>query len=143
VPTVRALLARGDVVIAGGGGGIPVVRGEDGALTGIEAVIDKDRTAALLARELGAELLINLTGVSEVRRNFGRPDEEKLPRLTVSEAERMLADGEFPAGSMGPKIDSTIGFVRQTGKRVLITDIDTLPAAVAGRGGTVIVPDGA
>jgi len=142
VPTVRALMARGDVVIAGGGGGIPVVRDADGALTGIEAVIDKDRTAAILARELGADLLVNLTGVSEVRRNFGTPEEEPVARLTAGEAAAMLAAGEFPAGSMGPKIDSTIDFVRRTGRRVLITDIATLPAALAGRGGTTIVPDG-
>lgn len=141
VPTVRALMARGDVVIAGGGGGIPVVRDAAGALTGIEAVIDKDRTAAILARELGAELLVNLTGVSEVRRNFGTPEEEPVARLTAGEAAALLAAGEFPAGSMGPKIDSTIDFVRRTGRRVLITDIATLPAALAGRGGTTIVPD--
>jgi carbamate kinase len=140
VPAVRALLARGDVVIAGGGGGIPVVRRADGALEGIEAVIDKDRTAALLARELGADLLINLTGVSEVRRGFGTGDERPLPRLTVAEARRLLAAGEFPAGSMGPKIESAVEFVAATGNRVLITDIDTLPAALAGDGGTLIVP---
>jgi carbamate kinase len=137
---VRALLDAGHVVIAGGGGGIPVVRRADGALEGIEAVIDKDRTAALLARELGADLLINLTGVSEVRRGFGTGDERPLPRLTVAEARRLLAAGEFPAGSMGPKIESAVEFVAATGNRVLITDIDTLPAALAGDGGTVIVP---
>jgi len=143
VPVVRALLARGDLVIAGGGGGIPVVRRADGspgggALEGIEAVIDKDRTAALLARELGADLLINLTGVPEVRRGFGTAEERPLPRLTVEEARRLLAAGEFPAGSMGPKIESAVEFVEATGNRVLITDIDTLPAALAGDGGTVI-----
>lgn len=143
VPAVRALLARGDLVIAGGGGGIPVIRRDDGALEGVEAVIDKDRTAAILARELGADLLINLTGVSEVRRGFGTEDEQPLPRLSVAEARRMLAAGEFPAGSMGPKIESSIAFVEATGHRVLITDIETLPAALAGEGGTVLEPGGA
>ncbi len=142
VPTVRALLARGDLVIAGGGGGIPVIRRDDGALEGVEAVIDKDRTAAILARELGADLLINLTGVPEVRRGFGTEDEEPLARLSVAEARRMLAAGEFPAGSMGPKIESSVAFVEATGHRVLITDIETLPAALAGEGGTVLAPDG-
>jgi len=140
VPSVRALLARGDVVIAGGGGGIPVIRRPDGALEGIEAVIDKDRTAALLARDLGADLLINLTGVSEVRSGYGTAREQPLPRLSVAEARRLLAAGEFPPGSMGPKIESSVEFVETTGNKVVITDIDTLPAALEGEGGTVIEP---
>lgn len=145
VPTVRALLDRGDLVIAGGGGGIPVVRRSGGpsgrgTLVGVEAVIDKDHTAALLARELGADLLINLTGVPEVRRGFGTPDERPLARLSVAEARRLLAAGEFPPGSMGPKIESAVGFVEATGNRVLITDVETLPRALAGDGGTVVEP---
>lgn len=140
VPAVRALVDRGDVVIAGGGGGIPVIREPGGALVGVEAVIDKDHTAALLARELGAELLVNLTGVSEVRRDFGTDDERPLPRLSAAEARRLLGEGEFPPGSMGPKIGSAVEFVEATGGRVLITDIDTLPAALDGEGGTLIVP---
>lgn len=147
VPTVRSLLVRGDVVIAGGGGGIPIIRGEDGMLVGVEAVIDKDHTAALLARELGADLLINLTGVSHVSLSYGEDDEEPLHRLTADQAARLLAAGEFPAGSMGPKVESAVEYVRETGQRVLITDIATLPRAMGeagdgegGEGGTWIVP---
>jgi carbamate kinase len=138
---VRRLLARGDVVIAGGGGGIPVVRGPDGTLVGVEAVIDKDRTAALISRHLKADLLIILTGVPEVRQRFGKPGEKPLPELTLRRARRLLARGEFPPGSMGPKIESAVEFVAASGNPVLITDIDHLAEALAGRAGTAIVPD--
>lgn len=142
VPAMRRLLAAGDVVIAGGGGGIPVVRHDDGRLEGVEAVIDKDFTSALLARALEADLFINLTGVARVMADFGTPEERPLPVLPLAEARRLLAEGQFPAGSMGPKIRSSIEFVEATGKRVLITDIDHLEAAMAGESGTVIVADG-
>ncbi|MEM7051465.1 MAG: carbamate kinase [Acidobacteriota bacterium] len=140
VPTLRTLLDRGDIVIAGGGGGIPVVRDDAGELVGVEAVIDKDRTAALVARDLAADLLINLTGIPEVRKNFGGLDEQALPHLTAAEARELLDRGEFPVGSMGPKIESALDFVESTGKEVLITDIETLPAAMAGKGGTRLAP---
>ncbi|MEM7483451.1 MAG: carbamate kinase [Acidobacteriota bacterium] len=140
VPTLCTLLDRGDVVVAGGGGGIPVVRDPSGELVGVEAVIDKDRTAALLARHLKADLLINLTGIPEVRKNFGGLEEQALPRLTAAEALQLLREGEFPVGSMGPKIESALEFVESTGNEVLITDIETLPAAMAGKGGTRLVP---
>ncbi|HUO87391.1 MAG TPA: carbamate kinase [Thermoanaerobaculia bacterium] len=143
VPAMRRLLAAGDVVIAGGGGGIPVVRRDDGRLEGVEAVIDKDFTSALLARALEADLFLNLTGVAHVMADFGEPEERPLPVLSLAEARRLLAEGQFPAGSMGPKIRSAIEFVEATGKRVLITDIDHLEAAMAGESGTVIVADGA
>jgi carbamate kinase len=129
------------IVIAGGGGGVPVVRdpGEGGEIRGVEAVIDKDFTASLLARELEAELLINLTGVPRVSRNYGEEDEEPLAEMTVAEAREMLDGGQFPAGSMGPKIRASLEFVEATGNPVLITDIDTLPRALDGDGGTRIV----
>ena len=138
VGTLERFLADGYVVIAGGGGGVPVVR-ENGRLRGVEAVIDKDFTASLLARALEADLLLNLTGVSEVKKNYGRPDERALSELTAEEARELLDQGQFPAGSMGPKIRSTLDFVEATGHTALITDIDTLPAALEGEGGTRIV----
>ncbi|HVT60869.1 MAG TPA: carbamate kinase [Thermoanaerobaculia bacterium] len=141
VPAVSDLLGRGNLVIAGGGGGIPVVRERDGRLAGIEAVIDKDRTSALLARELAADLFIVLTGVARVMKNFGRKNQQPLPVLPLSEARRLLDRGQFPAGSMGPKIESSIEFVAATGRKALITDIAHLTAALAGASGTLVVPD--
>lgn len=141
VESLRDLLARRHVVIAGGGGGIPVVRGEDGRLTGVEAVIDKDFTSALVARCLRADLFIILTNVAQVTRDYGTPEEAPLRRLGVTEARRLLDEGQFPAGSMGPKIRAAVQFVEATGQTVLITDIETLPAALRGHGGTAIVPD--
>jgi carbamate kinase len=143
VPAMRRLLAAGDVVIAGGGGGIPVVRRDDGRLDGVEAVIDKDLTASLLARALDADLFVNLTGVPQVMADFGKPSERPLPLLTLAETRRLLAEGHFPAGSMAPKIHAAIEFVEATGKKVLITDVEHLAAAMAGESGTAIVADGA
>jgi len=142
VAGLRDLLGRGNVVIAGGGGGIPVVRGGDGRLRGVEAVIDKDFTSSLLARELAADLFLVLTDVPEIRRGFGTDDEEPIRELPLTEARKLLALGEFPAGSMGPKVESAIDFVAATGKKVLVTDVDHLAEALAGEGGTAIVPDG-
>lgn len=142
VPAMRRLLAAGDLVIAGGGGGIPVVRRDDGRLDGVEAVIDKDLTASLLARSLDADLFVNLTGVPHVMADFGQPSERPLPLLTLSETRRLLADGQFPPGSMAPKILAALEFVEATGKKVLITDIEHLGEAMAGEGGTTIVADG-
>jgi carbamate kinase len=136
----RELLGRGHVVTVAGGGGIPVVRRPDGALEGVEAVIDKDYTAALVARELGADLFVILTGVPQVVRNFGRPDAEPLAVLPAAEARRLLGQGQFPPGSMGPKIDAALDFVTATGRKVLITDVDHLRPAMAGKAGTAIVP---
>ncbi|HEX5757885.1 MAG TPA: carbamate kinase [Thermoanaerobaculia bacterium] len=141
VGPVRDLLTRGNIVIAGGGGGIPVVRRPDGEVAGVEAVIDKDRTSALLSRELKADLFIILTGVPRVMKNFGKKNAEELPVLGLSEARRLLARGQFPPGSMGPKIEAAIDFVATTGRRVLITDIEHLAAALEGESGTLIVTD--
>lgn len=142
VDVVRAVLARRAVVIAGGGGGIPVVRRDDGRLEGVEAVIDKDRTAAILACELEADAFVNLTGVPQVMKNFGKKNEAPLGRLTVKQAERLAAQGHFPRGSMGPKIEAAIDFVRATGNEAVITDIDHLREALAGEAGTRLVADG-
>jgi carbamate kinase len=141
IDLVRQLLAQGAVVIAGGGGGIPVVRDESGRLTGVEAVIDKDRTAALLGVELKADLFVNLTGAPGVYRNYGKKNARRLPRLTLTQCERLLEQGQFPPGSMGPKIESAIEFVRETGNPAYITDVKHLRKTLRGKAGTVIVAD--
>lgn len=136
---LRRLLAVGHVVIAGGGGGIPVVR-EGTALVGVEAVIDKDRTASLLARDLQADVLVILTGVPQVVKNFGKKSATPLPELSVREARRLLARDHFPPGSMGPKIEAAVDFVEATGRRAVITDIQNLSAALSGAAGTHLRP---
>lgn len=138
--SVRELLAANRVVVAGGGGGIPVVQADHG-LEGIEAVIDKDRTASLLARELQADLFLILTNVARVKKDFGTEREEELPELSVDRARELLDQGQFPAGSMGPKIEAAIDFVAATGRRVLITDISHVHQALDGEAGTAIVPE--
>jgi carbamate kinase len=141
LPAIRDGLRNGCIVIAGGGGGIPVVRSEDGYLKGVEAVIDKDYTAGLLASELVPDLFAILTGVDQIYLNFGRPDQVRVERLPLAEARRHLKDGQFPAGSMGPKVETAVAFVEQTGREVLITSVDRLKDALAGKAGTRIVPD--
>jgi carbamate kinase len=141
VGAIRRTLEEAAVVIAAGGGGIPVVRGRDGQWRGIEAVIDKDFASSLLARELNAEIFIILTGVAKVAVDFGKPTQRPLDRLTVSEAEKFIADGQFPPGSMGPKIEAAVQFVKASGRQVLITDVEHLREAVGGNEGTFIVPD--
>lgn len=138
---IRALVDAGFVVIAVGGGGVAVVEVDDGVYTGVEAVIDKDRASALLAASLGIPLLVLSTGVEQVAVHFRKPDERWLDRITVSEAEGYLADGEFPKGSMGPKVEAAIRFLRQGGQEVLITSPASLERAIAGETGTRIVPD--
>lgn len=139
IKTIARMLDQDDVVIAAGGGGIPVVKGRDGQWRGIEAVIDKDFASSLLASELNADVFIILTGVPKVAIDFGKPTQQFLERMTVAEAEKHLADGQFPAGSMGPKIESAIQFVKAAKKQVLITDVEVLREALEGRDGTVIV----
>lgn len=139
IRTIERMLESAAVVIAAGGGGIPVVRGRDGQWRGIEAVIDKDFASALLAAELKAELYIVLTGVPQVAIDYGKPSQRFVDRLTVAEAQRYQAEGQFPAGSMGPKIEAALQFVRSTGQQVLITDVEHLRDALEEKGGTVIV----
>lgn len=134
---VRSLVAAGVTVVAGGGGGIPVVERPDGTYGGVEAVVDKDLTSALLAAEVGADLLVITTGVERVAVDFGRPGQRFLDRLGVAEARRLLAQGQFPEGSMGPKIRAALRFVESAPDReVLITSPEALAAALTGRGGT-------
>jgi carbamate kinase len=136
---VETLVGAGFIVVAAGGGGIPVVEESDGRLRGVEAVIDKDFASALLATALGAELLCITTGVDRVAVNFGRPDERALDVVDIDEARRHLADGQFPAGSMGPKIEAALGFLAAGGDEVLITSPDRLADAIRGETGTRVV----
>jgi carbamate kinase len=137
------MLESAAVLIAAGGGGIPVVRGRDGQWRGIEAVIDKDFASSLLAKELKAELFIVLTGVAKVSLDFGKPTQRTIDRMTVAEAEAHLAAGQFPPGSMGPKIESAVQFVKGSGRQVLITDVEHVREAIEGNDGTLVVPDDA
>jgi len=138
---IRALVDAGHVVIAVGGGGVAVVETAPGRYTGAEAVIDKDRASALLAASLDIPLLILSTGVEQVAVHFRQPDERWLDRITATEAAGYLADGEFPKGSMGPKVEAAIRFLKRGGKEVLITSPASLERAIAGETGTRIVPD--
>ena len=141
MPVLSEAVQAGHLVIAGGGGGIPVYRTPGGDLRGVEAVIDKDYTASLIASGIGADLFVILTGVDQVSLNFGMPGEKKLRRLTVSEARAHLVAGQFPEGSMGPKVRAGIEFVEAGGHDVLITSAPKLAGAVGGRAGTRIVAD--
>jgi len=138
--SIAAAARAGRVVIAGGGGGVPVR--DDGAagLSGVEAVIDKDRTAALIATSLAAGTFCMLTGVPHVLSDFGSPDEQRIPRMTVDEARGRLKAGEFPPGSMGPKIEAAADYVERTRREALITDAAHLAPALEGDEGTRIVP---
>ncbi|MGZ4178418.1 MAG: carbamate kinase [Solirubrobacteraceae bacterium] len=140
IDQIRRLLEHGAVVIAGGGGGIPVAR-LDGRLVGVEAVIDKDRCSAELASATSSDLMIMVTGVDRVALDFGTRWQRDMARLTVSDALRHLSSGEFPAGSMGPKIEAGARFVNRGGRAAVITSGEHLVSACAGRHGTWIVPD--
>ena len=138
---IKLLLEAGHCVIAGGGGGIPVIRDASGFLVGVEAVIDKDRLSALLAEQLGAATYVILTGVPKVALDFGRPTQRWVDRMTASEAARHLAAGQFPPGSMGPKIESALAFIRSGGQEVLITSPEALEREEYATVGTRIVKD--
>jgi len=138
---IQALLRAGAIVIAAGGGGVPVVRTPGGELTGVDAVIDKDRASELLGRLVEADTLAIITQIEKVYLRFGQPDAEPLDVLTASRAHQLLASGEFPPGSMGPKIEAALGFLAGGGREVVITDPESLLAAVAGQAGTRVVPD--
>jgi len=137
-PAITALLDAGFVAVGAGGGGIPVVRGVDGTLRGIEAVIDKDLAAALLARSLGADALVIATDVDHAMIGFGTPDERAVGRTTPAELRDLAADGHFAGGSMGPKVEAAIRFVEQGGRLSAITSLHRIGDAVRGTAGTVI-----
>ena len=136
---IRWLLERGALVIAAGGGGIPVVRGADGhSLQGVEAVIDKDLCSGVLARELQADCLVIATDVAAVYVDWGRPQQRALGNVTP----KTLAGMAFPAGSMGPKIEAACRFVESSGKRAVIGSLDQIEAMLSGAAGTQITTDG-
>ena len=137
---IRSLVESGVVTIAAGGGGIPVAPGPAGELEGVEAVIDKDKAASLLARSLEADRLVISTAVPRVCIDFGKPTQKELEVINVSEAEALIAEGQFAPGSMLPKIEAVIVFIKETGREGLITDPPHLAAALEGRAGTRIVP---
>ena len=135
---LKAVLAAGVIPITCGGGGIPVVSAADGRLSGVPAVIDKDMTSALLAAEIGAGVLAMLTGVERVAIDFGKSSERQLDRMSADEARKHLADGQFPPGSMGPKVSAALDYLERGGGEALITSLDRLDDALAGRAGTRI-----
>jgi carbamate kinase len=139
---IKSMSGQGYIVIACGGGGIPVVEDKDGELQGLEAVIDKDLASSLLARDLQAELFVISTGVEKVALNFGQPGEKWLDRVTLSELRRYVAEGHFAKGSMAPKIDAVISFLEGApGGRAIITNPPNLGRALSGAAGTHIVGD--
>ncbi|UEC42957.1 MAG: Carbamate kinase [Methanothrix sp.] len=140
IRTIREATASGTIVIAGGGGGVPVIRGGDGELIGAEAVVDKDLTASLIAVCLEARRLVILTEVDAVYRDFGGENPEPVHILRHDEASGLLESGELPPGSMGPKVEGALFFSISTGREALITDLDHLDEALNHRAGTWVLP---
>ena len=138
--SIGELVGRGAIVIAGGGGGIPVYYDERGWLEGVDAVIDKDLASAVIGNDIGAGTLVILTNVDQVALGFKTDSERPLDEMTVAQAEEYLEAGEFPAGSMGPKIKAAIKFINGGGKCVVITSISLAAEAIAGKSGTRIIP---
>jgi carbamate kinase len=138
VKTIKHLVENDMIVIACGGGGIPVYIDDDGKYHGVDAVIDKDFASALLANMIGADYLVILTGVDKVAVNFGKPEQKDIDKMTVKEAQAYFDEGQFPKGSMGPKIQAAIKFIENGGQQVLITSIEKIVDAFAGKTGTVI-----
>ena len=138
LPAIKALVDKGFCVVAAGGGGIPEVRGADGSLKGVEAVVDKDFTAALLARGLAADILLIVTAVDQVFVNYGKTSQRPLTRITSREAVALMDQGHFAPGSMQPKIQAAIEFLDNGGKRAIITSPRMLTRALRGEMGTVI-----
>jgi carbamate kinase len=137
-PTIRLLADSGYVVVGAGGGGIPVVRDPDGSLRGVEAVIDKDLSAALLAPAVGADVLVIATDVEHVLLGYGTPQQRPVERATPAELRAHADDNEFASGSMGPKVEAVVRFVENGGRRAVITSLDRIEDAVHGRAGTVV-----
>ncbi len=142
ISLIRELATRGTVVIAGGGGGIPVVRGAKGVRHGVPAVIDKDLTSSHMANVLGIETLLILTAVPKVAVDFGKPGERALDTVGVAELKRLHAQGQFPKGSMGPKVEAAIHFLEGGGRRAIISGLEAVMPALRGETGTHVVADG-
>ncbi len=139
---VKALLDSGVLVMAGGGGGVPMIQSDGGNLAGVDAVIDKDLTAALLAKQINAEWLVILTNVDHVERDFGTPRAKRLNRISAAEAMELLAARQFPAGSMGPKVEAAVDFVSGSNRKAVITSVRALEAAMRGEAGTWVEEKG-
>ena len=136
---IRESAEAGHVVIACGGGGVPVIEKSDGSYQGVEAVIDKDLTSSILGTQIGAEILIILTQVRHIYKNYNTDGETKLNAVTVEELRALYQSGEFPEGSMGPKVQAAIDFLENGGKRVIVTNPRNLTNALNGRDGTHII----
>ena len=141
ISLIQVLARRGTIVIAGGGGGIPVVRGPKGVRRGVEAVIDKDLTSAKMANVLGFRMMMILTAVPQVMVNFGKPDQRALGQVTMRELRAYQVEGHFPAGSMGPKVAAALRFLEGGGERVIIAHLKDAGAALRGEAGTHVVAD--
>lgn len=139
-PAARTLVEAGYVVVAAGGGGIPVVRDADGTVRGVEAVLDKDLTAALLATTLRASVLVIATDVENAVLHYGTPQARALGTVTAGELRKFAAEGHFASGSMGPKVEAVLRFVEDGGTRAAITSLDRLDEAVRGATGTIVEP---
>ena len=137
---IKKLVESGTIVIASGGGGIPVIRNGEGKLEGVDAVIDKDRAGAKLAEEVDANIFLILTDVEHALLNFGSNDETPIEKMTIPEAKKYLGEGHFKAGSMGPKVEAAMGFVERGGERAIITSLDKAADALEGGTGTHIFP---
>ncbi|MGB1287374.1 MAG: carbamate kinase, partial [Aggregatilineales bacterium] len=140
INAIQALMLSGYVVIACGGGGVPVIRNEVGSLRGVYAVIDKDRTSSLLAQTLRADVLMISTGVEKVALHFNTPEQRELERMTLQEARQYMADGHFAPGSMRPKIEAAIDFVQNGGPQAIISSPANLLQALQHKTGTRVVP---
>jgi carbamate kinase len=142
IEAIRSLIDAGFVLISTGGGGIPVVADEQGNLAGVAAVIDKDHASSLLANEIGAELFIISTAVEKVAINWGKPEQQWVDRITLSQAKEWLSEGShFAAGSMAPKIQACVWYLERGGYEALITSPENVERALLGETGTRIVPD--
>jgi carbamate kinase len=137
---IKSLFESGVIVIASGGGGVPVILDDEGHIRGIEAVIDKDLAGEKLAESVDADLLMILTEVDQVYLNFGKKEQKGLRTLRLEEAKEYLGEGQFPAGSMGPKIEACIRFIEYGGEKAIITCLECADEALEGRGGTQIIP---
>jgi carbamate kinase len=140
VEAIQTLVEKGFTLVAVGGGGIPVIEKENGDLRGVEAVIDKDFASGLLAKLIEADLLLISTAVEKVALNFNKPDQTWLDEMTVAEAEQYIEEGHFAPGSMLPKIQAVVKFLKEGGKKALITDPPNIERALKGETGTWIVP---
>lgn len=141
IATIKRLVEAGELIVAGGGGGIPIIENEAGEHHGVEAVVDKDWTSAMLAAEVEADVLVLVTGVGSVFINFGTPRQEALTRVGLDRIKTLVAEGQFPPGSMLPKIEAAAKFLEMRNDpsaRAVITDLHHVPAALEGRSGTTL-----